>query len=99
MYSPAFINDTILHVRWLDTIINPFTNQLSFKYKLTTSGDVRIDVIDINGRLVQSIAEGKKNAGEYTVSWNGNRVATGTYFGRISVNGNNVQSVILTKIN
>ena len=78
---------------------NPFTNQLSFKYKLTTSGDVRIDVIDINGRLIQSITEGRKAAGEYTVDWNSGKVATGTYFGRISVNGTNVQSVKLTKIN
>lgn len=78
---------------------NPFSNQLSFKYKLGVAGDVRIDVIDISGRLVQSIAEGKKSAGEYTVSWNGSNLSTGTYFGRINVNGTQAQSVKLTKIN
>lgn len=78
---------------------NPFNNQLSFKYKITAAGDIRIDVIDINGRLIRSLSEGRKVPGEYTTSWNGGAVAAGTYFGRISVNGRDVQSIKLTKLN
>lgn len=77
---------------------NPFSNQLSFKYKLTTAGDIRIDVIDINGRLIGSLSEGRRSAGEYTTSWNGTNIASGVYFGRMSVNGRNVQSLKLTKL-
>lgn len=76
---------------------NPFTTQVSFRYKLTTPGTVRIDVIDISGRLVQSIDAGQKAAGEYTADWNGANAAAGTYFGRLTVSGRSFQSVKLSK--
>ena len=78
---------------------NPFRGQVSFKYKIAAAGTVRIDVMDINGRLVQRIQQGNQTAGEHIVEWSGNTSAAGIYFGRLNVNGNDVQAVKITKTN
>ncbi len=78
---------------------NPFRNQVSFKYKIAASGNVSIDVVDLNGRLVQRINQGSQPAGEHIAQWSNGNVAAGTYFGRLSINGSEVQAVKLTKTN
>lgn len=78
---------------------NPFRNQVSFKYKVAYAGSVTIDVVDINGRLIQRMDQGKQNAGEHLAQWNNGNIAAGTYFGRLSINGSEVQAVKLSKTN
>ncbi|MEO6832141.1 MAG: DUF4331 family protein [Chitinophagaceae bacterium] len=78
---------------------NPFTNQLTFKYKMPASGKVQIDIMDISGRLVNSINEGKVEAGEHLSQWNGSNLAPGNYFARFSVNGQVFQALKLVKTN
>ena len=77
---------------------NPFTTQVTFRYKITNGGDVRIDIVDLGGRLVQSINEGTKENGEYTAQWNNSSVRSGVYFAKMSVNGTDMQSVKLSKL-
>ena len=77
---------------------NPFNDNVSLRYKLASKGNVQIQILDINGRLVQSIAEGNKAAGEYNIQWNSGRVASGTYFAKITVDHKNYQSLKLVKI-
>jgi hypothetical protein len=76
---------------------NPFRNTLSFKYKIAQQGSVAIEVADINGRRVATVANGRQGAGEHTASFNGGALPAGTYFARIIVNGEAMQSVKLTK--
>ncbi len=78
---------------------NPFRSQISFKYKIASPGSVRIDIMDINGRLVQRIEEGNQPAGEHTVQWSNSTNAAGIYFSRLNVNGADMQSVKITKTN
>jgi hypothetical protein len=78
---------------------NPFAGQVSFKYKLAASGDVRIDIMDINGRLVKTISESAVQAGEHIAQWNSAGIAPGNYFARLSVGGMVYQTVKLAKAN
>ena len=79
---------------------NPFTASVSFRYKIASNANVQINVVDINGRLVQSIQEGHKAAGEYTSQWTGaGNLATGSYFAQLMIGGNVTQTVKLVKIN
>lgn len=78
---------------------NPFTDQLTFKYKMPASGKVQIDIIDISGRLVNSIKVGNVDAGEHLSQWNGSQLAPGNYFARFSVNAEVFQTLKLVKIN
>jgi hypothetical protein len=53
--------------------------------------DVRMDIHDINGRLVVNIFDGKQTAGDFQFQWkraeSNVKVSTGIYFLKINVNG------------
>lgn len=77
---------------------NPLRDVVSFKYKLAYSGKVRIDIMDINGRMVNSIDEGTVQTGEHIARWNAGALVPGNYFARFSVDGDVYQSVKLVKV-
>ncbi len=78
---------------------NPFAGEVTLKYKLATRANIQLQVVDLNGRVVQVIANEQKEAGEYTATWNSGNLASGVYFAQLSVGGNTVQSVKLVKAN
>jgi hypothetical protein len=77
---------------------NPFSDQVSFKFKLAQKGEITIQVMDMNGRTVRVIHEGQKTAGEYTVQMNGNDLPSGNYFATMSVNNETVYTAKITKV-
>ena len=77
---------------------NPFSNQVSFRYKLDVSGKVTIQVMDINGRTVSVIEAGNKTPGDYTQQLNTSGLAIGNYVAVLSLNGEKVQSQKIVKI-
>ena len=67
---------------------NPFNNQTTFSYTLTSQSKVNIVVYDVFGREVVSLFEGFQNEGIYNQSWNGfdkdsKQAASGIYFYKI----------------
>lgn len=78
---------------------NPFKSTLSLKYKLSSSGNVEISIIDINGRLIQSLPQGNVAAGEYSIDFNGSNIVAGNYFAKLSVNGELVNTTKVVKAN
>ena len=77
---------------------NPFSSQVSFKFKLNQPGRVKVAVMDINGRTVRVMNEGMKQAGEYTIQMNGQDLAPGNYFAQMSVNDQALNSAKITKL-
>jgi hypothetical protein len=64
---------------------NPFSNMITFSFVLNTENYVSLEVFDINGSLVRTIAGGKYPAGYYNFEWDGSneagkRANTGVYF-------------------
>ena len=54
-------------------------------FALPRDGSVRLDVMDVQGRLVQTVADGTLGAGEHRVTWDGRSGAgsaakSGVYF-------------------
>lgn len=78
---------------------NPFTSQLSFRYKLDVAGNVTIQLVDINGRIVNVINGGYKTPGDYTEQLGTNNLPTGNYLAILSINDQKVQTVKLVKAN
>ena len=70
---------------------NPFiasSKGTVIRYGLAYARKVSLKVYDVSGRLVQTLVQGKKKAGFYSVPWNGkdaleNNLASGIYFYRI----------------
>jgi hypothetical protein len=67
---------------------NPFNNVTSISFGLPKRSNVRVEVYDVTGRLVRTLVSGVKEAGTYTVEWNGRddfgrSVSSGAYFVRM----------------
>ena len=64
---------------------NPFNPMTSIKFDLPRSGQVKLAVYDIAGRLVKTLVNEVREASTHTVLWDGTdaggrRVASGTYY-------------------
>lgn len=69
---------------------NPFNPVTKINYDLPKDGMVKLVVYDILGREVKTLVNEVKQAGRYTVEFNGSGFASGIYFYRIQT-GNFVQ--------
>ncbi|MCK4539397.1 MAG: T9SS type A sorting domain-containing protein [Candidatus Krumholzibacteria bacterium] len=68
---------------------NPFNPSTSVSYYLPASADVRLEIYDVSGRRVATLAEGFQTPGPKTVRWNGtseggDMVSSGVYFCRLT---------------
>ncbi|MCH7974028.1 MAG: T9SS type A sorting domain-containing protein [Bacteroidetes bacterium] len=75
---------------------NPFNPSTVIKYALPEASFVTLKIYNMLGQEIKTLVNSDKNAGTYTVQWNGDnnfgiKVASGTYIYRI-VTGNYVQS-------
>jgi len=71
---------------------NPFNPRTTVKYTVPLRGMVDINVYDASGAHVATLFHGERNAGAYSVDWDGHAngdvsAASGIYFARISLNG------------
>jgi hypothetical protein len=72
---------------------NPFNPTTTIRYDVPAGGGrVRIDIYDVNGRLVRALVDREETPGERSIVWNGMdergaSVATGIYFYRLVTPG------------
>ena len=62
---------------------NPFNPQTTIQYQLKAAGNVKLEVYDLTGRLVQTIVDEYKQAGNYTMIWDARNVSSGIYLYRL----------------
>jgi subtilisin family serine protease len=67
---------------------NPFNPSTTIRYALPQTVDVRVQIFDIRGRIVNTLFEGSQSAGFYQYEWKaddskGNPLSTGVYLVRI----------------
>ncbi|MDK9701337.1 MAG: T9SS type A sorting domain-containing protein, partial [bacterium] len=62
---------------------NPFNQTTSFNFTLKNAENVRVDVFNLRGQLVESLISERMSAGEHTVKWFANKHASGTYLYRL----------------
>ncbi|MEO8664010.1 MAG: T9SS type A sorting domain-containing protein [Ignavibacteria bacterium] len=75
---------------------NPFNPVTKINFDIPADGKVNIRVYDISGREVVTLVNEIRTAGYYTVDFNGSQFASGTYFYRITAEGNG-QNFVATK--
>lgn len=64
---------------------NPFNPSTSIRFALATDSHVSLKIFDSAGRLVSTLVDGNRAAGDYAVTWNGQEnsgaeAASGVYF-------------------
>ncbi len=66
---------------------NPFNPTTSIQYTIPRSGNVRVEVFDAVGQLIDLLVDGPMPAGDHLVRWRCEARASGTYFCRILFDG------------
>jgi hypothetical protein len=71
---------------------NPFNPKVTLPFTLAMPGRVRLEVIDLAGRRIATLADGHFEAGEQSLTWNGRDAtgkpqASGVYFVRFAATG------------
>jgi hypothetical protein len=62
---------------------NPFNPVTRIRFDLEKRGRVKVDVYDLQGRLVKTLVNGIQESGRHEVSFDGSALASGTYFVRL----------------
>ncbi len=71
---------------------NPFGAATSIRFELPSNGAVNLEIMDVAGRFVRSLASGPLSAGPHAYTWDGRDhagrpVGAGTYFYRLRSGG------------
>jgi hypothetical protein len=67
----------------MDNYPNPFSRSTTIPFELSRPMHVKLTVLDIVGRTVAELLDGKLSSGRHQVSWHTQGVATGLYFYRL----------------
>jgi hypothetical protein len=67
---------------------NPFNATTGISFDLATAGEVTLDVFNVAGQKVATLADGYYVAGTHTVDWNASAQASGVYFYKLSTGDN-----------
>jgi hypothetical protein len=67
---------------------NPLNPAADIAFTLASAGNVRIALYDVHGRLVRTILDGRRTAGDHAIPWDGlgqdgQRTASGVYYMKI----------------
>jgi hypothetical protein len=62
---------------------NPFSDALKIKLSLPHMQTVSVDIVDMQGRVVECLFDGSLNAGQHSLTWHSERMPNGIYFCRI----------------
>ena len=82
---------------------NPFNTSTTISYYLGQASRIALDVFDVSGQKVASLAEGTSAAGLYELTWDatsagGSRVASGLYVIRLATNNStHMQKILLVE--
>jgi hypothetical protein len=88
-YSTGVENGAETHLGMVNHLYqsrpNPFHTRATIRFSLAAEGDVTLVVLDVAGRLVKTLLDGRAPAGESSVVWdgtdsNGHRVGGGVFW-------------------
>jgi hypothetical protein len=81
----ADLPETPASAQLLTPYPNPFNPETEIRYVLGTDDDVRIQIFNSLGQLVQTIEESWKMRGEHAVRWDASSQPSGVYFVVLSI--------------
>ncbi|MCU7494909.1 MAG: CHRD domain-containing protein [Ignavibacteria bacterium] len=67
---------------------NPFNPTTTIRFSIPSAGNVSLHIYNVIGQKVATLVDGQLRAGQYEVSFDGSRIASGVYFYRISFQNN-----------
>jgi hypothetical protein len=82
---------SIPRVLALRALTNPFRGRLDLMLALPHAADVRLEILDVAGRIVRRLPSSRRVAGEHRIAWDGKggdgrTVSPGAYWAAVWVN-------------
>ena len=74
---------------------NPFNATTTIEFSLTSASYVLLTVFDVQGRLVETLVDGKYQAGDHRVNWNAGDMPSGVYLYKIKTDDRSVTNRML----
>lgn len=74
---------------------NPFNSSSRIKFDLPKYSSVKLEIVDMLGNLTEVIAEQSMNSGPHELNWNSEKLPSGIYFCKMTINGNSVIKKLL----
>ena len=89
-------NTIVKNFYLLKSYPNPFISSTTISYTLPTDETVEIAIVDLNGKIIQTLPGGNQSPGEHTLTWDGKsctgqKVQSGIYFCKVKFN-NQIQT-------
>ncbi len=63
---------------------NPFNAVATIEFSIPTSGNVRLEIFNLLGQSMETLIDGRLDAGTHRISWNADDRASGIYFYKLS---------------
>jgi hypothetical protein len=77
---------------------NPFNPVTTIAFDLPRASMVNLAIYNVKGQRVETLVDGRREAGRHRVSWDGRGIASGVYFYRITTDdGSLVRKAVLLK--
>ena len=98
IYEPNVSNDNepVAQFVTLQNFPNPFAHRTEISYSLTRPGNIKIQIYNLKGQLVETLIDENKQAGIHILEWNAENSSSGIYFIKLSTKEvSKIQKVIL----
>ena len=59
---------------------NPFSNSTTIRFTLSKNSKVKLNIYDMNGRLIQTLADKELSSGEHRLEFSSGNISTGIYY-------------------
>ncbi|MFZ4591795.1 MAG: YCF48-related protein [Ignavibacteria bacterium] len=89
-YITGITNNSIIELsdyQLFQNYPNPFNAISKIKYKISKSSNVKIEVMNILGRNIQTLVNKKQSPGIYEINFSGENLGSGIYFYSLNIDG------------
>ncbi|MBI5326616.1 MAG: T9SS type A sorting domain-containing protein [Ignavibacteriae bacterium] len=73
---------------------NPFSGKTRINFEIGQDSEINLSIYNMLGEHICTLADGRKQAGNYSVDWDGSNFFSGTFFCRLTVDNHSVSSII-----
>ena len=98
----VYNEDGVVAVKDKKPLVKKSTNKISFNiknfsiiYEVQAPGNIKLQLYNAKGRLLLTLVDSYKKAGEYKVNWDSKRFGAGIYFIKLSSNSSIVTKKVI----
>ncbi len=76
---------------------NPFITSTTIQYHVASQSEIKLTVYDMNGKLVRTLENSRKDAGRYEIDWDADNAEPGIYTVVLTADGTVIQTLRVVK--